>query len=88
MKTFNIALVGCGTISYNHLTALRELDNVNVVALCDIKPERFSGISHHRKTDASLVVIERNPDKCVLCGTCFNVCHKGAVEKKETALLD
>ena len=40
MKTFNIALVGCGTISYNHLTALRELDNVNVVALCDIKPER------------------------------------------------
>jgi len=38
-RIFNIALVGCGTISYNHLTAISKLDNVNVVALCDIKPE-------------------------------------------------
>lgn len=38
-KTFNIALVGCGTISYNHLTALANLDNVEVVALCDKRPE-------------------------------------------------
>ncbi len=40
MKRFNIALVGCGTISKNHLTAISKLDYVNVVALCDIKPER------------------------------------------------
>lgn len=41
MKTiYNVALVGCGTISYNHLTALSKTDNVNVVALCDIKTER------------------------------------------------
>lgn len=39
-KQFNIALVGCGTISYNHLTALSKLDNVKVVALCDTKPEK------------------------------------------------
>lgn len=38
-RSFNIALVGCGTISYNHLTALSKLENVKVVALCDIKPE-------------------------------------------------
>ena len=40
MKNYNIALVGCGTISFNHLTALSKLDYVKVVALCDIKPER------------------------------------------------
>jgi len=39
-KIFNVALVGCGTISYNHLTALSKLENVNVVALCDTKPEK------------------------------------------------
>ncbi len=39
MKQYNVALVGCGTISYNHLTALSKLDHVKVVALCDIKPE-------------------------------------------------
>jgi len=39
-RIFNVALVGCGTISYNHLTALTNLDCVKVVALCDIKPEK------------------------------------------------
>ena len=39
-KIFNIALVGCGTISFNHLTAIERLKNVNVVALCDINAEK------------------------------------------------
>ena len=39
-RIFNIALVGCGTISYNHLTALNKLDNVNVIAICDINKEK------------------------------------------------
>ncbi len=39
-KRFKTALIGCGTISYNHLTALAELDDVTVVALCDVHPER------------------------------------------------
>ena len=39
-RNYNVALVGCGTISYNHLTALSKLDNVKVVALCDTKPEK------------------------------------------------
>lgn len=29
------------------------------------------------------VPYEIDQSKCVLCGTCFNVCHKGAVEKRE-----
>ncbi len=39
-KVFNVALVGCGVISYNHLTALKELDNIKIVALCDIIQEK------------------------------------------------
>ena len=49
-KTFNVALVGCGNISFNHLTALAKVDNVNVVALCDIKPEK----AEERKREFSL----------------------------------
>ena len=49
-KTFKVALVGCGTISYNHLIALANLDNVKVVALCDTKPEK----AEERKAEFNL----------------------------------
>ncbi len=39
-KTFKVAMVGCGAVSKNHLTPLRAMDNVRVVALCDIDGER------------------------------------------------
>lgn len=34
------AVVGCGDISTVHLTALRELEGVEVVGVCDVDPER------------------------------------------------
>ena len=34
-KIFKVALVGCGTISYVHLTSLLHLENVKIAALCD-----------------------------------------------------
>lgn len=39
-KNFNVALVGCGTISHNHLRAIANVPFVNVVALCDINTEK------------------------------------------------
>ena len=39
-KTFKVALVGCGAVSKNHLAALATIDNVSVVALCDVNRER------------------------------------------------
>jgi len=39
-KTFNVALVGCGTIAPNHLRALLKLPNVRIVALCDVNREK------------------------------------------------
>ena len=40
MKHLNVAVVGCGTVSVNHLAALLKLDRIKIKALCDIKPER------------------------------------------------
>ena len=39
-RNFKVALVGCGVISANHLSALSALESVEVVALCDVKKER------------------------------------------------
>lgn len=36
----NIALVGCGRISRNHLETIQQIDNLNLVAVCDIIEER------------------------------------------------
>jgi len=37
---FNVALIGCGAISNNHLTPLTNDCRCKIVALCDIKPEK------------------------------------------------
>ena len=39
-KTFKIGLVGCGTISENHIVAISAYDNLKIVALCDVKTEK------------------------------------------------
>lgn len=49
-KIFRVGLVGCGCISLNHLTALTKLENIEVVALCDVIHERAYG----RKKEFSL----------------------------------
>lgn len=49
-KIFNVALVGCGSISPNHLKALSNISNVKVVALCDKNREK----AEKRKAEYSL----------------------------------
>ena len=44
------AIIGCGNISYNHLVALKPLENIKITALCDIIPER----AEKRKAEFSL----------------------------------
>ena len=51
---FKIALVGCGSISYNHLRTLAALENVKVVALCDIRPERAEKRNQEFSLDAKI----------------------------------
>ena len=54
MKTFNMALVGCGVISANHLNAVSKLNNVKVVALCDVEPERAEARREKFSLDCSI----------------------------------
>src|SRR5215211_214370 len=40
MKMLKGALIGCGAIAREHLIALAQLENVQVVGLCDLSPAR------------------------------------------------
>jgi len=39
-RTLRVGIAGCGAISRNHLEAFRALDNVQIVGVCDIDPDR------------------------------------------------
>lgn len=39
-ENFRVALVGCGRISRNHVEAIKRIDGLDLVAVCDIDPER------------------------------------------------
>ena len=38
-KRIRAGLIGCGGISRQHIGALMQMDNAEIVAVCDIKPE-------------------------------------------------
>ena len=40
MKKYKFALIGAGRISYKHINAISEIENAELVAVCDIKGER------------------------------------------------
>ncbi|MCI1958290.1 MAG: FAD-dependent oxidoreductase [Clostridia bacterium] len=42
----------------------------------DVKPEKYAGASHNRTIDNTHPFIDRNPDKCILCGLCVRVCDE------------
>ncbi|MBT6660590.1 MAG: gfo/Idh/MocA family oxidoreductase, partial [Verrucomicrobia bacterium] len=39
----NIGIVGLGFMAAMHIRAYREIDGVNVAAICDLDPERLKG---------------------------------------------
>lgn len=40
LDKFKVAVIGCGRISVMHFESLKRMENVEIVACCDIKPER------------------------------------------------
>ena len=42
----------------------------------DVKPARFGDNKHQRRNEQTHPYIERNPDKCILCGLCVRVCEE------------
>ncbi len=51
---FKVALVGCGTVSYVHLTSLLHVDGVKIVALCDTRRERAVESAKEYAPDAKI----------------------------------
>lgn len=72
-RTFRVALVGCGTICQNHLNALKENAATEIVALCDIRPERAEKARERFAPDAAVYtdfysMIDREmPDSVHIC---------------------
>lgn len=72
-QNFKVALVGCGTISKNHLTALNSLQNVEIVALCDIDHEKAVNrvkefeLNANVYTCYSKMLKRENPDVVHIC---------------------
>ena len=42
----------------------------------EVEPEKYEGENHNRTVDNSHPFIDRNPDKCILCGLCVRVCDE------------
>ncbi len=42
----------------------------------DVEPAKFAGEMHHRREDNSHPFIDRNADKCILCGLCVRTCEE------------
>ena len=40
MEKIRVAVIGCGVIAPNHLNVLSQLDNIEIVAVCDVVKER------------------------------------------------
>ena len=48
-KEFDIALVGCGRISKNHLDAIRRIDGLRLVAVCDSDASRARAVGEEQR---------------------------------------
>ena len=70
---FRVAIIGCGAISKVHAEYLSQMKEVEIVGLCDIRPERADalaeqfGIRAPRFTDYVRMLDEVKPDAVHIC---------------------
>ncbi len=60
----------CGCHDYYECKLIRYANDY------DVHPEKFDGDKHARTIDNTHPFIDRNPDKCILCGLCVRVCDE------------
>lgn len=60
----------CGCHDYFECKLIRYANEM------DADPDKYEGESHNRNIDNSHPFIDRNPDKCILCGLCVRVCDE------------
>lgn len=71
-KKFRIAYIGCGGIAQTHMAVLKTMPDVEVVAGCDIDPERFPVMEekwgvHKLYKDWATMLKEIQPDAAIIC---------------------
>ncbi len=64
--------LSCGCHDYGECKLIKYANDY------DVHPERLAGAKNVAPTEQKLVVIERNPSKCILCGLCYRVCDEVA----------
>ncbi|MBR6918481.1 MAG: FAD-dependent oxidoreductase [Clostridia bacterium] len=64
--------LSCGCHDYGECKLIKYADAY------DVHPERLAGKKNTAPVEQKLVVIERNPSKCILCGLCYRVCDEVA----------
>ncbi len=64
--------LSCGCHDYGECKLIKYADAY------DVHPERLAGKKNVAPIEQKLVVIERNPSKCILCGLCYRVCDEVA----------
>lgn len=71
MKKLKVAVIGCGRISCRHLDTARDLDCADLVAVCDIIPERAQAVaekySAQSYTDYKVMIEENKLDAVHIC---------------------
>ncbi len=60
----------CGCHDYGHCKLIKYANTL------DINPDRLGGIKNNNPIETKLVSIERNQNKCILCGLCVRVCDE------------
>ena len=64
--------LSCGCHDYGECKLIKYANDY------DVHPERLAGAKNTAPVERKLVVIERNPSKCILCGLCYRVCDEVA----------
>ncbi|MBQ7671212.1 MAG: FAD-dependent oxidoreductase [Clostridia bacterium] len=64
--------LSCGCHDYGECKLIKYADAY------EVHPERLAGAKNVAPVEQKLVVIERNPAKCILCGLCYRVCDEVA----------
>lgn len=71
-KTEAARCLECGCHAYDDCRLIK------CARLYDINPERIAGEKSAFGTEQKLLCIERNQDKCILCGLCVRTCYEKA----------
>ena len=78
----NVVIIGYGRIAQNHIQAIEQLENVQLVGICDHKDEKVQKAAalHNCRgyTDADTMLAELKPDAAIICVPTF--AHEEYVE--------